>query len=122
MSIREQVVLFHDFNQYKDHKGRVTEIGFLDRVESRQEIRAQWEARAVLGQPGLVGYFPLDEDSSRVAHDRFDPSRTPELRNSHQSRGCQNSRHIHLLTDGGRQSLRSGEARSAREELPRLIG
>ncbi len=70
------------FTQYEDYKGLVAEIRFWDRAKSSDEIKTNWMKPVTGNEPGLVGYFPLDENSNKVARDRLDNSRIITLHNS----------------------------------------
>ena len=70
------------FTQYEDYKGLVAELSFWDRAKSPEEVHDKWNAAVNVGEPGLVGYFPLDENIGTTAHDKTDTSRTLVLHNS----------------------------------------
>ena len=70
------------FTQYEDYKGLLAEIRFWDRARSAEEIQTNWMKPVTAKEPGLVGYFPLDENSNKVARDRLDNSRIITLHNS----------------------------------------
>lgn len=78
--------------QYEDYKGLLDEIRFWDRAKSPEEIGARW-AEAVTGdEPGLVGYFPVDEGVGEVLRDKLSPSRTMTLhRRSKESWATENA-------------------------------
>jgi len=71
----------HYFTQYEDYKGLLDELRFWDRAKSPQEIAAGWDKAVTGREPGLVGYFPLDEGTGTVAHDKLDASRVLALHN-----------------------------------------
>ncbi|HXI62741.1 MAG TPA: hypothetical protein VNF70_08515 [Pyrinomonadaceae bacterium] len=70
------------FTQYEDYKGLLAEIRFWDRAKRSEEIETNWMRRVSGKEPGLVGYFPLDENTGTVARDRLDPSQIVTLHNS----------------------------------------
>jgi hypothetical protein len=70
------------FTQYEDYKGLVAEISFWDRAKSAEEISRGWNAVVTPGEPGLVGYFPLDENGRTIARDKMDSSLIMELHNA----------------------------------------
>lgn len=70
------------FTQYEDYKGLLAEVRFWDRAKSSQEIETKWMHQVSGKEPGLVGYFLLDENTGTVVRDKLDPSRVMTLHNS----------------------------------------
>jgi len=70
------------FTQYEDYKGLLAEVCFWDRAKTSSEIQTKWMQPVSAKEPGLVGYFPLDENIGTVARDKLDSSRTMTLHNS----------------------------------------
>jgi hypothetical protein len=67
------------FTQYEDYKGLVDELRFWDRAKAPAELRAGRRGAVKGGEPGLVGWFPLDEGAGDTARDRLDSSRVLRL-------------------------------------------
>jgi concanavalin A-like lectin/glucanase superfamily protein len=70
------------FTQYEDYKGLLAEVRFWDRAKPAQEIQTNWMKAVSAKETGLVGYFPLDENTGTVARDKLDSTRTMTLHNS----------------------------------------
>jgi hypothetical protein len=70
------------FAQYEDYKGLVDELRFWDRAKTPAELRDRWRAAVTASDPGLVGWFPLDEGRGYAAHDRLDSARVLRLQGS----------------------------------------
>jgi len=70
------------FTQYEDYKGLLADVRLWDRAKSEAEIQRNWAKPITGSEPGLVGYFPLTENTGTVARDRIDPARTIILHNS----------------------------------------
>jgi hypothetical protein len=67
------------FTQYEDHKGLIAELRFWNRAKAAGELTAHW-ADAVSGkEPGLVGYYPMDEGEGNMLRDKLNPSGTITL-------------------------------------------
>jgi hypothetical protein len=64
------------FTQYESYKGLVADLRFWDRAWDRPELES--DGRTVR-EAGLAGWFPFDEGSGTVAHDRLDASRVITL-------------------------------------------
>jgi hypothetical protein len=70
------------FTQYEDYKGLLAEVRFWDRAKTSGEIETKWTKPISGKEPGLIGYFPLNEDTGTVARDKLDSTRTMTLHNS----------------------------------------
>jgi len=70
------------FTQYEDYKGLLSEIRFWERAKPAKEIQTKWMEPVNDKEPGLVGYFPLDENRGTIAHDRLGSSRVISLHNA----------------------------------------
>lgn len=72
------------FTQYEDYKGLLAELRFWNRAKPPDEIEATWRDPLSGKTTGLVGYFPLTENTGTIARDKLDPSGTITLHNSRQ--------------------------------------
>jgi hypothetical protein len=70
------------FTQYEDYKGLLAELRFWDRAKTPEEIQVNWTKKVTGKEPGLAGYFPLDEGHGSLAVDRVDTSRVISLHNT----------------------------------------
>jgi hypothetical protein len=60
----------------------VAELSFWSRAKSPEELHDKWNAAVNVREPGVVGYFPLNENEFTTAHDKTDANRTLVLHNS----------------------------------------
>jgi hypothetical protein len=67
------------FTQYEDYKGLVDELRFWDRARTQAELSERGPVKLRGDEGGLVGWFPFDEGTGTVAHDRLDSSRVITL-------------------------------------------
>jgi chitodextrinase len=57
----EKQAAIGSLNQYEDYKGLVDELRFWSRAKTSQEIQASFAAPVTGAEPGLVGWYDLDE-------------------------------------------------------------
>ncbi len=59
-----------DGNNFYDYQGMVSEFQIWNRARTGAEIKATMSNPLVGNEPGLVGYWPLDEGSGNIVRDR----------------------------------------------------
>ncbi len=64
---------------WDDYKGNVAELRFWDVAKSADELATQWQLPISGDEPGLVGWFPLQDGSGTSSCDVLTPSACVEL-------------------------------------------
>ncbi|MDC0834731.1 LamG domain-containing protein [Geitlerinema sp. CS-897] len=62
--------MYKDNNETYTFKGKIAEVRLWDRIRSQDEIEQSMNHRLRGDEPGLVGYWPLNEGSSNIAQDK----------------------------------------------------